>query len=77
MINDAGGVALGVRVGFGFVVDLAGNAEGGGVKGGLGNEAVRKGDTEKAGDPSCEAEKKDVPVEACGLAKGEFSALGY
>ena len=76
MINDAGGVALGVRVGFGFVVDLAGDAEGGGVKRGLGNEPVREGNAEKAGDPSCEAEKEDVPVETCGFSKGEFGALG-
>lgn len=76
MINDAGSVALGVRVGFGFVVDLAGNAERGGVKRGLGNEPVREGNAEKASDPSCEAEKEDIPVEACGFAKGKLGTLG-
>ena len=77
MINDAGGVALGVRVGFGFVMNLAGDAEGSGVKRGLGNEAVREGDTEKTSDPGCKAKKEDIPVEACGFAKGKFRALGY
>lgn len=77
VINDAGGMALGVRVGFGFVMDLAGDAEGGGVKRGLGNEAVREGDAKKASDPGCKAEKEDIPVEACGFAKGKFRALGY
>ena len=77
MINDAGGVTLGVRVGFRFVVDLAGDAEGSGVKRGLRNEAVREGDAEKASNPGCKAKKEDIPVEACGFAKWKFRTLGY
>lgn len=77
MINDAGGVALGVRVGFGFVVDLAGDAEGGSVKWGLRNKTVREGNAEEAGNSGGEAKKEDIPVEACGFAKGKFGALSY
>lgn len=77
MIDDAGGVAFGVRVGFGLVVDLAGDAEGVGVEGCLGNEAIGKGDAEKASDAGCEAEEEEVPVEACGFAEGKLGALSY
>ena len=68
MIDDAGGVAFGIRVRFGLVVDLAGDAECVGVEGGLGNEAIREGNAEKAGDAGCEAKEEEVPVEACGFA---------
>ena len=68
MIDDAGGVAFGIRVGFGLVVDLAGDAKCVGVEGGLGNEAVREGNAEKAGNACCETKEEEVPVEACGFA---------
>ena len=77
VIDNAGGVTFGVGVGFGLVVDLAGHAEGVGVEGGLGYEAVGEGDAEKAGDAGCEAKEKEVPVEACGFAEGKLGALGY
>ena len=77
MIDDACGVAFGIRVGFGLVVDLAGDAECVGVERGLGNEAVREGNAEKAGDAGRETEEEEVPVEACGFAEGKFGALGY
>ena len=68
MIDDACGVAFGIGVGLGLVVDLAGNAKCVGVEGGLGNEAVREGNADKAGNAGCEAKKEEVPVEACGFA---------
>ena len=77
MIDDAGGVAFGVRVGFGLVVDLAGDAEGVGVEWSLGNEAIGEGDAEKPGDAGCKAEEEEVPVEACGFAEGKFGTLRY
>ena len=58
MIDNAGSVAFGVRVGFGLVVDLAGDAEGVSVEGGLGNETVGKRNAEKAGNAGCEAEEE-------------------
>lgn len=53
------------------------DAQGRGVEGGLGDEAVGEGDAEEAGDGGGGAEEEDVPVEAGGFAEGEFGALGY
>ena len=68
-----GGAGSGLLAGVG---DLFGDAEGGGVEGGLGDEAVGEGDTDEAGDTGCQAEQEDVPVEARGFAEGELGTLG-
>ncbi len=72
MVDDALGFAF---VRFVVVGDLAGYAEGVGVEGSLGDEAVGEGDAEEAGDAGCEAQEEDVPVEACGFAERKFGAL--
>lgn len=85
LLDDVGGAEDEARVGGGGGVvvvfgrgvrDVRGDAEGLGVEGGLGDEAVGEGEAEEAGDARGEAEEEDVPVEAGGLAEGEFGALG-
>ena len=66
-----GGVGVGIIVG-----DDLGYAKGRGVEGCLRDEAVGKGDPEKTGDTGSQAEEEEIPVEAGGLAEGEFGTLG-
>lgn len=66
------GGAVFVRVGDHFCY-----AQGVGVEGCLGDEAVGERDSEEAGYACCEAQEKDVPVETGGFAEWEFGALGY
>ena len=49
MVDDAGGVAFG-GAGFGAVRERGGDAQRGGVEGGLRDEAVGEGDAEEAGE---------------------------
>ena len=51
-------------------------AQGLGVKGGLGNEAVGEGKTQETSHAGGQPEEKDVPVETGGLAQGELGSLG-
>lgn len=85
LLDDVGGAEDEARrVGGGGVVvvfgrgvrDVGGDAEGFGVEGGLGDEAIGEWEPEEAGDASGQAEEEDVPMEAGGLAEGEFGALG-
>jgi len=59
------------------ISDDLGDAERVGMEWCLGNKSVGKGDAQKTGDASCEAQEKKIPVEACWFAKGKFGALGY
>ena len=73
VVDDALGFAF---VRFVVVGDLAGYAEGVGVEGSLGDEAVGEGDAEEPADAGGQAQEEDVPVEAGGFAEREFGALG-
>ena len=76
MVDHAGRVAFG-GAGFGSVGYLGRYAQGVGVEGGLGDEAVGEGNAEETGDAGCETQEEDVPVETGGFLEGEFGALGY
>ena len=81
LFDDARGFALeAVGLGLGGVgrvgdTVLFGYAEGSGVEGRLGDEAIGEGAAEETRDASRKAKEEDVPVEAGGFAEGEFGAL--
>lgn len=56
-------------------LDGPGHAEGFGVEGGLGDQAVGEGKAEDASDPGGESEEEEVPVEAGRLLQRKFGAL--
>lgn len=75
-VRGLGEVAALVLALFVDVLDGVGDAEGFGVEGGLGDEAVGEGQAQDAGDAGGEAEEEEVPVEAGGFSEGELGALG-
>lgn len=78
LLHDVGclvGIVTLVLALFIKLLDGLRDAEGLGVKGGLGDQAVGKGDAQDAGDTGGDAEEEDVPVEAGGLAKRVLAAL--
>ena len=75
VVDDAGDGSWGCL--FGGIGNLFCDAEGVGVEGRLGDEAVGEGNSEKAGESRGETQEEDVPVEAGGFAKRELGSLGY
>ena len=80
LLDDVGGDGSDVAFAGAFFIvvgDEFGDAEGGGVEGCLGDEAIGEGDSEEACYACGCAKEEDIPMETGWFAKGKFGALSY